>query len=80
TIILGPGTANFRAIASELDAAGAALRVRDTASLVAGVRTLAGDAAEREKIAAAGLRWHAQNRGAAERTREAIEKILRPAI
>lgn len=78
-LLLGPGTANFRAIARELDEAGAALRVADAASLAEAVCALAGDAARRGRIGAAGARWHAGNRGAAERSRAALEEIWREA-
>lgn len=76
-VLLGPGTANFRVIAGELDEAGAAARVADAAALAATARALAEDVARRERMGSAGLRWHAGSRGAAERTRLAVEKILR---
>jgi 3-deoxy-D-manno-octulosonic-acid transferase len=75
--VFGPGTANFRIIAQELEAVGAARRVADTAALSGAVQTLAADADARAAAGAAGLRWHAGNRGAAERTRAALEEILR---
>nr|MCU0794011.1 3-deoxy-D-manno-octulosonic acid transferase [Opitutaceae bacterium] len=76
-VVFGPGTANFRVIARELEQAGAAVRVADAADLARSVRELAGDVARRERQGAAGRAWHAGNRGAARRTREALEKILR---
>ena len=76
-VLFGPGTANFRVIAHELEACGAALRVPDAAGLADAVRALAEDVARCERMGAAGRQWHAGNRGAAERTRTAIEKILR---
>lgn len=79
-LILGPGTANFRTLASELDACGAAVRVANEAELASTVRALAEDFGRRQKIGAAGLSWHARSRGAADRTRAAVDKILRAAI
>ncbi len=76
-VLFGPGTANFRVIAHELEACGAALRVPDATGLADAVRALAEELARRERMGAAGRDWHAGNRGAAERTRIAIEKILR---
>ena len=80
TLIFGPGTANFRVIARELVAQGAAVRVADAAALAETVRALSEDVARREKIGGAGRRWHAGNRGATARTRAALDKILRGAI
>lgn len=78
-VIFGPGTANFRVIARELEAGGAAERVADGETLAATVCLLAGDSARREAMGAAGLRWHAGNRGAAGRTRAAVGEIIRRA-
>ncbi len=78
-VVFGPGTANFRVIARELEAGGAAARVVDAEALAATVRLLAGDPARREAMGAAGLRWHAGNRGAAARTRAAVGEIIRRA-
>ncbi len=75
--LFGPGTANFRIIARELEENGAARRVADAAGLGAAVQSLAADADARAAAGAAGLRWHAGNRGATERTRAALEEILR---
>ena len=76
-VVFGPGTANFRIIARELEECGAARRVADAAGLVEAVQALAADADARAAAGSAGLRWHAGNRGAAERTRAALEEILR---
>jgi 3-deoxy-D-manno-octulosonic-acid transferase len=75
-VLFGPGTANFRVIAQELVACGAARRVADAAELVEGLRLLAADPVARAAAGAAGLRWHAASRGAAERTRAALAEIL----
>ena len=76
-VIFGPGTANFRVIAGELEAGGAAARVTGAEALTAAVRLLAGDPARRGAMGAAGRRWHAGNRGAAARTQAALGEILR---
>ncbi len=76
-VVFGPGTANFRDIARELEQGGAARRVADEGELVGVVRELAGDYSVRAELGAAGMRWHAGNRGAAERTGAALGKILR---
>ena len=76
-VAFGPGTANFRLIAQELEVSGAAVRVADAPELTDTVRLLAGDLARREAMGAAGLRWHAGSRGAAGRTQAALRKILR---
>lgn len=75
-VVFGPGTANFRVIARELEEAGAARRVADVAELGAAVRSLAEDSLAREQAGAAGRRWHRGNRGAAERTRAVLSGIL----
>lgn len=76
-LILGPGTANFRVIARELDASGAAARVADAAGLAVATAELARDLARRRRIGEAGVKWHAGNRGATERTRRQLGEILR---
>lgn len=77
TVLLGPGTDNFRLIARELEALGAARRAADPERLADLVQTLARDADARAAAGSAGLRWHAANRGAAERTHTALGEILR---
>jgi 3-deoxy-D-manno-octulosonic-acid transferase len=78
-VVFGPGTANFRVIARELEAGGAAARVADAETLAETIRLLAGDPARREAMGAAGLHWHAGNRGAAARTQTAVGEIIRRA-
>ena len=75
-MIFGPGTANFRGIAGELERGGAACRVADADGLVEAVSSLAKDTAARARLGAAALAWHAGNRGAAARTLAALQKIL----
>ncbi len=76
-ILFGPGTANFRGIARELVAVGAAAKVADAETLARRVGELAVDPAGRIRMGAAGRRWQAGGRGATERTLAAIAKILR---
>ena len=76
-ILYGPGMGNFRVIAGELTAGGAAQIVHDTAELSDRVGALLGDAAQREAMAAAGQRWHQANVGAVERTLAAIRGLAR---
>jgi len=76
-VLFGPGVANFRVIARELIAAGAAVKVADAEGLAVRIRELAADPAQRARLGEAGRRWQAGNRGAAARTLTAIAKILR---
>jgi len=76
-VLFGPGVANFRVIARELVAVGAAVKVVDAEGLAVRIRELAADPAQRARLGEAGRRWQAGNRGAAARTLTAIAKILR---
>ena len=76
-VVFGPGTANFRLIARELEAAGAARRVADGKELGEALRNFAEDPGARRQAGAAGSSWHQGNRGAAERTRAVLSEILR---
>jgi 3-deoxy-D-manno-octulosonic-acid transferase len=67
-ILLGPGMANFRAIAADLRARGAAREVRDAAELAAAAAELFREPARREKMSSAAGRWHGENSGAVART------------
>ena len=78
-VLFGPGVANFRVIARELVAVGAAAKVADAEGLAVRVGELAADPAERARRGEAGRRWQAGNRGAAARTLAAIAKIPRGA-
>jgi 3-deoxy-D-manno-octulosonic-acid transferase len=75
-VVFGPGTANFRGIAAELERGGAARRVADALELSRAVADLAVDETARQRLGKAALAWHAGNRGAAARTLTALEKIL----
>ncbi|WBY01290.1 3-deoxy-D-manno-octulosonic acid transferase [Ramlibacter tataouinensis] len=77
-VVMGPHTFNFAEAADNAQAAGAALRV---ASLDEGVRAavqLALDAPRRAAHAQAALQFAAAHRGAADRTAQAVLKLVRP--
>jgi 3-deoxy-D-manno-octulosonic-acid transferase len=76
-VVFGPGTANFRLIARELEVCGAARRVADASGLAVALRNFAEDPRARDKAGASGSSWHHGNRGAAERTRKVLSEILR---
>jgi 3-deoxy-D-manno-octulosonic-acid transferase len=70
---------NFRLIARDLLARGAAIEVADAAALGARAAELLPDAVRRAELAAAAGRWHRENAGAVERTlvilREELAKL-----
>jgi len=76
-VLMGPGMANFRTIAGELKAQGAAREVADPAALGAAVLELLRNRDERERLAAAAGQWHRANAGAIERTLSQIRATLR---
>ena len=75
-ILFGPGMSNFRVIAADLVARGAAREVADPAALAAELLRLLGDELEREKLAAAAGQWHRENTGAVARTLAVIREQL----
>jgi len=75
-ILLGPGMGNFRQLAGELVARGAARRVENERELAAEVSALLRDAARREALAAAAMAWHRENAGAMERTLAVVREEL----
>ncbi|HWA87234.1 MAG TPA: glycosyltransferase N-terminal domain-containing protein [Opitutus sp.] len=75
-ILFGPAMSNFRAIADELLACGAAIEVADAAALSERVAELLGDAVKREAMAAAAENWQRENAGAVERTVAVIREEL----
>jgi 3-deoxy-D-manno-octulosonic-acid transferase len=78
-VLMGPGMGNFRSIARDLLGRGAARAVADAADLGAQAAVLLLDPAQREAMAAAAARWHAENGGAVQRTLEAIrEELAKP--
>lgn len=74
--LFGPGTANFRSIANELVTVGAVRRVENAHHLAIAVAELAQDEPMRRRMAEAGPRWHAVNRGATSRTLLEIDRLL----
>ncbi len=75
-ILFGPGMGSFRAIAQDLVQAGAARRVEDGLELDAAVLELLGDEPARNRMGEAGRAWHQANRGALDRTIEALKSEL----
>jgi 3-deoxy-D-manno-octulosonic-acid transferase len=75
-ILLGPGMGNFRAIAADLIARGAALEVRDAAALAEAVEGLLRDDGRRAQLAAAAGQWRRENGGAVARTLAIIREEL----
>ncbi len=75
-ILFGPGMGNFRLIARDLLARGAAREVADAAGLATAAAELLGEAAPRGQLAAAAAAWHRANAGAVERTLAVIRAEL----
>ena len=76
-IVFGTGMGNFRMIARELVACGAACEVVDAPALADEVHNLLRDVTRREALAAAATRWHRDNAGAVARTLGVIRDELR---
>jgi len=66
-VLVGPHTENFKQVAQEAIAQGAALRVADAEEWAARAAELANDAAARQRMGEAGRRFSAAHRGAAEK-------------
>jgi len=75
-ILFGPGMGNFRNIARELLARGAAVEVADAAALVAQAPELLRDEGRRTALAAAAAAWHQENSGAIARTLTVVRQEL----
>ncbi len=75
-ILFGPGMSNFRGIASDLEAAGAARRVADAAELKSVAVELLADPDKRAAMSAAALQWHLANQGAVKRTLAVLREQL----
>jgi 3-deoxy-D-manno-octulosonic-acid transferase len=73
---MGPGMANFREIARDLLARGAALQVPGPAELGDLATALLGDPARRAALSAAAIQWRGENRGGVERTLESLRGEL----
>jgi 3-deoxy-D-manno-octulosonic-acid transferase len=75
-ILFGPGMGNFRLIASDLLARGAAWEVKDAATLGEACELLLRDSMRRDALADAAARWRSDNAGAVRRTLEVIHEEL----
>ncbi len=75
-LLFGPHMTNFREIAGALRGSGAAREVINESELVAACVELLADEAQRARMGAAALAWHAHNRGAVERTLAVIREQL----
>ncbi|MBL9215744.1 MAG: 3-deoxy-D-manno-octulosonic acid transferase [Opitutaceae bacterium] len=75
-VIHGPHMTNFREIIRTLSEAGAVRRVETPAELAAAAVELLADPGQRARLAAAARGWHEINRGATERTLQAINALL----
>ncbi len=75
-IVFGPGMSNFRRIAEELLARGAARSVADPDELRVEISKLFHDATQREALAKAAAAWHRANAGAVDRTWRIIRAEL----
>lgn len=76
-MVYGPRMSNFRAICGGLETAEAAWRGEAAAEVAALLLTLATDGETRRRMGAAGVAWHAANRGASRRTAERLLAQLR---
>src|ERR1700690_2612950 len=74
--LLGPGMSNFRVIARDLVACGAAVPVSDPQALDAELASLVRDPSRRAAMASAASAWSRENGGAVGRTLEAIRVEL----
>jgi 3-deoxy-D-manno-octulosonic-acid transferase len=75
-ILFGPGMTNFRPIARDLLARGAAREVADAVQLGSACEELMQDPTRRGALANAAARWRSENLGAVERTLAAIREEL----
>jgi len=75
-LLFGPRMTNFREVARALRAGGGAREVLNGSELITACVELLGDDAQRARMGAAVLAWHACNRGAGERTLAAIREEL----
>lgn len=75
-MLFGPRMSNFRTIAADMVAAGAACQVADRTALVEVVCALLDDPARREAMAVAAGAWQRSNAGAVDRTLAVIREEL----
>lgn len=72
-VLVGPHTQNFRQVAADAVAAGAALRVADAGEWAARAEALSDDAAARRRMGEAGRRFAIVHKGAAEKVFRLLE-------
>ena len=77
-LLFGPRMTNFREIVRALRECAGAREVLNESELIAACVELLGDEAQRARMGAAALGWHAHNRGAVERTLAVIRETLAP--
>lgn len=75
-IITGPSQFNFQSICEQLQEAGALKVVRNETELAETIIALLTDATSRERMAAAGLRTVAENKGALQRSLQLVQSQL----
>jgi 3-deoxy-D-manno-octulosonic-acid transferase len=75
-VIFGPEMSNFRQISAELIKCGAARSVKNASDMVDAVVELAKDSVQRERMSASAKAWHKANRGALDRTIQALNKAM----
>lgn len=75
-MLTGPELANFTDVAEALRERQALVEVTDAVTLAEALARLLGDAAERERLAAAGRAVVEANRGALARTLEGLDRLL----
>jgi 3-deoxy-D-manno-octulosonic-acid transferase len=75
-ILFGPGMGNFRLLARDLVARGAAREVADSLALTEAVVGLLRDSASRAALSTAAEKWHRENTGALARTLAIIREEL----
>jgi 3-deoxy-D-manno-octulosonic-acid transferase len=75
-ILFGPGMSNFRILARDLVARGAAREVADATALVSTAEELLRDASQRAALATAAAQWRRENAGAVERTLAVVRTEL----
>ncbi|UDG82430.1 lipid IV(A) 3-deoxy-D-manno-octulosonic acid transferase [Candidatus Vallotia cooleyia] len=75
-VVIGPHTFNFEQVCFDAITAGAALRVRDPATLAQAVHTVLTNRVYRVTMGAAGAAFAARHRGATRRTLDELEALL----
>lgn len=75
-MVYGPAMSNFRQTCRSLEGAGAALACNDAATVAAALLDLVNHPDKQLKMATAAQEWHHRNRGAAQRTLDAIARLL----